>query len=104
MVLASWVLNRQLMVALEALRSDLIGVDGSLQGSLVGITPLETGPGQHAELDLRHVQPTGVLGRVVKFQPPDDAPGFGGGEGLVEGAIRWVFRLSSTTPTTGASG
>ena len=33
---------------------DLIGVDGSLQGSLVGITPLETGPGQHAELDLRH--------------------------------------------------
>ena len=54
MVLASWVLNRQLMVALEALRWTLIGVDGSLQGSLVGITPLETGPGQHAELNLRH--------------------------------------------------
>ena len=52
---------------------DLIGVDGSLQGSLVGITPLETGPGQHAELNLRHVQPTGVFGCVVKFQPPGDA-------------------------------
>ena len=32
----------------------LIGVDGSLQSGSIGITPLETGPGQHAELNLRH--------------------------------------------------
>ena len=47
----------------------LIGVDGSLQGNLVGVTPLETGPGQHAELNLRHVEPTGVFGGSVSRNP-----------------------------------
>ena len=32
----------------------LVGRDLALQGVRVGITPLETGPGQHAELNLRH--------------------------------------------------
>ena len=34
--------------------------------------------------DLCHVEPTTVLGSVVKLQTPGDAPGFCGREGLVE--------------------
>jgi len=62
----------------------LVGRDGTLQGIGVGISALETGAAQHTELNLRHVQPTGVFGGVVKLQAFHDAPGFGGGKGLVQ--------------------
>lgn len=32
---------------------------------------------EDADLDLDHVEPTGVLGRVVEFQTAQDAAGFG---------------------------
>src|SRR5215207_10782681 len=41
---------------------------------------------QHPDLDLDHVEPAGVLGGVVELQAAQDAPGFGGREGLIEGA------------------
>ena len=40
----------------------LVGRDLALQGVGLGVSPLETGAAQCAEFDLRHVQPTGVLG------------------------------------------
>ena len=63
----------------------LISADVPLQGFFVGVTSLEAGSGQHAELDLRHVQPATVLGGVVELQALGDPPGFGGREGLIEG-------------------
>src|ERR1700720_4988075 len=43
---------------------------------------------QHADLDLDHVEPTGVLGGVVELQAAQNAPGFCGRKRLVEGAAR----------------
>ena len=54
------------------------------EGLLVGKPLFEARGGQNAELDLRHVQPTAVLGRVMKLQPPGDPPGFLSREGLVQ--------------------
>lgn len=42
----------------------------AFQGLLVFQPAVETTPLEHAYFDLGHVQPTGVLGRVVKFQLP----------------------------------
>ena len=41
---------------------------------------------QYADFDLDHVEPAGVLGRVVELDAPQDAPGLGGRKGLIEGA------------------
>ena len=38
----------------------------------------------HADLDLDHVEPAGVLRRVVKLEPAEDATGLAGCERLVE--------------------
>ena len=43
---------------------------------------------QHADLDLDHVEPAGVLGGEVELQTAQDAPGFGGLKGLIEGTGR----------------
>ena len=53
------------------------------ESGLVRDTPPEAGASQNAKLDLRHVEPTAVFGRVVELQPFYDPPGLGGGEGLV---------------------
>jgi hypothetical protein len=41
---------------------------------------------QHADLDLDHVEPTGMPGGVVEFEAAQNSPGFGGRECLIEGA------------------
>jgi hypothetical protein len=41
---------------------------------------------QHADLDLDHVEPAGVLGHIVEFQPAQHPSGFAGRKGLVERA------------------
>src|SRR5271156_4360627 len=41
---------------------------------------------QHPDLDLDHVEPTGVLGGVVELQAAQNSPGFGRSECLIEGA------------------
>ena len=43
---------------------------------------------EHADLDLDHIEPTGVLGGVVELQAAQNSPGFGGRECLIEGAGR----------------
>ncbi len=59
------------------------GLDFPAEGGLVEGTPPEAGASQHAKLDLRHVEPTAVFGRVMELQPFYDPPGLRGGEGLV---------------------
>ena len=54
------------------------------QSVLVGDTPGEALGCQHAEFALRHVQATAVLGRVVPFEPFDEAACLLGGEGFIE--------------------
>ena len=41
---------------------------------------------QHTDLDLCHVQPAGMFGRVVEFQALEDAVRFGRREGFLQGA------------------
>ena len=41
---------------------------------------------EHADLDLDHVEPTGMFWGVVELQAAQNSPGFGGREGLIEGA------------------
>src|SRR6266487_3098164 len=43
--------------------------DLPLQGRPVGQPPVQALPGQHTQLDLGHVQPTAMLGRVMQLQP-----------------------------------
>ena len=43
---------------------------------------------QDADLDLNHVEPTGVLGGVVELEAAQDTPGLGGRERLIEGTGR----------------
>ena len=63
----------------------LSGADVPLQGILIGVSSLETGPSQYAELNLGHVQPASMLGRVVELQPLCGALGLSRRVGLVEG-------------------
>ena len=59
---------------------------------------------EHPDLDLDHVEPARVLGRVVELQPPQDATRLRRREGLIERADVWVDRLSCTTRMRSASG
>jgi hypothetical protein len=43
---------------------------------------------EHADLDLDHVEATGMLGGVVELQALQNSPGFGGRECFIEGADR----------------
>ena len=45
---------------------------------------IETLAFEHADLDLNHVEPAGVLGRVVEVEPPEHAARLGRREGGVE--------------------
>ena len=59
-------------------------IDFPSEGLFAGEPLLQAGAGQDAELDLRHVQPTPVLRRVMKLQPPGNPPGFLSRESLVQ--------------------
>ena len=59
------------------------GLDVSTEISLAGGTFFQTRTGQDAELDLRHVEPTAVLGCVMELQPFYNPSGLRGREGLV---------------------
>src|SRR3982074_2498872 len=62
------------------------GVDFAAEPVWVVDSAVEALAAQHADLDLDHVEPTGVLGSVVELQAAQNSPGFGGCEGLIEGA------------------
>ena len=49
-----------------------VGVDSFAQGIFIGNTSCKTGSGEDGEFHLGHIEPTAVLGRVVKFQPLGD--------------------------------
>src|SRR4051812_11297181 len=68
-----------LAIALRLPRGDFLD-----QGILVGDASGETLAGQYAEFALGHVQPTAMLGRVMPFEPLDQATGLLGWEGFVE--------------------
>ena len=48
---------------------------------------------ENADLDFGHVQPTAMLGRVVKFQPPQDPPSLCGRKGFVEDGCRMHIEI-----------
>ena len=55
-----------------------------LEGLLVGDATAQALPDQNGEFGFGHVEPASVLGRVMPFEPLDEAAGFGGGEGGIE--------------------
>ena len=62
MELGSGILGAEAPVdsGLRGVALGLIGFDGSSQICVVAVASLQTGSGQYAELDFRHVEPTGV--------------------------------------------
>ncbi len=56
----------------------------SFEGLLVRYPSVKAYPAEHTELDFGHVEPTAMLGRVVKLQPSGDASRFFGFKGLIE--------------------
>ena len=54
------------------------------EGLFIGDTPAQDSPGQDAELDLCHVEPTTVFGSVVKLQAFAYSPSLLGLEGFVD--------------------
>ena len=62
--------------------------DFAAEGLRVVDSAVEALAAEDADLDLDHVEPTGVLGSVVELQAAQNSPGFGGRECLVEGAGR----------------
>jgi Hsp70 protein len=63
---------------------------GDFADEALGIvdSAVQTLAAEHADLDLDHVEPAGVLGSVVELQAAQNSPGFGGRECLIEGAGR----------------
>ena len=62
----------------------LPGVDLSNEAVAVFDATIEALAFEHADLDLNHVEPAGVFGRVVELEPPDHAARLGRWEGGVE--------------------
>ena len=63
---------------------DLPGVDFGNEAIAAFDAAIEALAFEHADLDLNHVEPAGVLGRVVELEPPEHAAGLGRWEGGVE--------------------
>ena len=66
--------------------------------------PVEALAAQHADFDLDHVEPAGVLGDVVELQPAQHPSRFGGGNAWYSAPAEWVDRLSRTTRMRSAAG
>ena len=81
------------------------GVDFAAEPIWVVYSAVEALAAEHADLDLDHVEPAGMLGGVVEFQALQNAAGFGGRECFIEREpAEWVDRLSCTTRMQAASG
>ena len=65
---------------------------------------IQTLTAEHADLDLDHVEPAGMLGGVMELQASQNSPGFGGRECLIEGAGRVGRQVVCTTRMDSASG
>ena len=58
----------------------LPGGDFGLEALLAVDAPIQALTAQHANLDLDHVQPAGVLGDIVELQAVQQAPASAGGK------------------------
>jgi hypothetical protein len=75
-------------------------LDLGVPAVLVRDTPVERLPLEHAGFDLGHVQPTLACGHVMEREPLGEVPlCVLGLDGLVEDAVGWAFRVSSTRCT-----
>src|SRR3954470_3222886 len=72
----------------HAISFALPGGDLALELGAVVDAPIQALSLEHADLDLDHVEPARVLGRVMELQPPQDAMCLRGRKGLVERAPR----------------
>ena len=90
----------------------LASADIPFQGVFVGVAPLETGPGQYAELSLRHpfvrlrtgfsqLPCLGVWWNSSRLAMRRSSAA---GKVSYSDAVLWVFKLSKTTRTSGTSG
>jgi len=63
---------------------------GDFAGEALGVvdSAIQTLAAEYADLDLDHVEPTGMLGGIVELQAAQNSPGFGRCECLIEGAGR----------------
>ena len=59
---------------------------------LVRVAAIQALGGQNAQLGLRHVQPTAMLGCVVPFEALHEQPGLSGSEGFVSDALACVLK------------
>ena len=100
---ASSVVKRQ-SIAACGVAPLLPGGDLRLEGREVGHAPVQALAAEDTQLDLGHVQPTAVLGRVVDLQLVRQPFGLLSDERLVQAAGVWVFRLSITSTIRSASG
>jgi hypothetical protein len=62
------------------------GGDFGCEALVDGDAPVQALAAQHANLDLDHVEPAGVLGNVVELQSAPDVTRLCRGEGLIERA------------------
>ena len=60
--------------------------------------PIQALASEHADLDLDHVEPAGMLGDEVELEPAQDASGLLGREGLVQGAGRMGRQIVEHDP------
>src|ERR687889_1425488 len=63
----------------------LPGFDLSVENVTLADAAVQALAVQHTDLNLGHVQPTGMFGRVVEFQALKDAVRFGYREGFIQG-------------------
>src|SRR5436305_6226402 len=76
---------------LDFVALSFIHLDLSFEPLFIRYSPIQTLATQHTQLDLRHVQPTPMLGRVMKFQLLQDSPRLGCLESLIQGG--WLVRV-----------
>src|SRR5258707_3953792 len=67
------------------------GVDFAAEPVWVVDSAVQALAAEYADLDLDHVEPTGVLGGVVELQAAPNSPGFGACERLMHRSA-WVGR------------
>src|SRR5215216_3641341 len=65
--------------------SALVSIDLSLESLFIRYSSVQTLSHQHAQLDLRHIQPTGMLGRVVKLKLAQYSSCLFGFKGFIQG-------------------
>ena len=80
----------------------LPGPDLSFEQVAVSDPAVKTLSAHDADLDLGHVEPTGMLGRVVELQASQDPTGFGGIKLLVAPQELPILGLDQTVIFTAA--